>query len=140
MAFWISNPDSDPLLRRGEVLGRYGSCIPFVALGVLAIISATYHTATNHYFDRGVVQAIVLGFVALGQLMVWAGMEYLRRAAGWANEILFFLWVGAFFTSGTLAYAQIFPFTVIPWIPPILATIAKWRLARRKRVEEGTAA
>ena len=32
MAIWISNPDSDPVLRRGEALGRYGSAIPALTL------------------------------------------------------------------------------------------------------------
>jgi CDP-diglyceride synthetase len=140
MAIWISNPDNDPVLRRGEVLSRYGSCIPLVALGVLNIIAATYHTATNHHFDWGVAKAIILGFAALGQLMVWVGMEYLRRSAGWASGIVFFLWAGALFTSLTIGFTWIFPLTVIPWIAPIVATIAKARLTRRKRVEEGTAA
>ena len=140
MAIWISNPDNDPVLKRGERLGRFGSCFPLLAMAVLNIVAATYHTAMNRSFDWGVVQVIILGFVALGQVIVWTAMEYLRRSQGWASGIVFFLWVGALFTTLTLLYIGIFPPMVIPWVAPIVATVAKARLARRKRVEEGTVA
>ena len=137
MAIWISTPDSDPVLRRGEALGRYGSAIPALTLCALNIAAAVYHTATNRPFPWGPMLALTLGFTVLGQLMVWVGMEFLRRSGGWRSGIVFFLWAGALFTTLTIGFTGVLPLMVVPWIAPVVATIAK---ARRKRAEEGTAA
>lgn len=137
---FISNPANDLVLKRGERFARIGSAIPWLAVAVLNIVAATVYAAMNRRLPWEAIVAAIVTLAGLGQVMVWAGMECLRRSAGWDSGIVFFLWMGGFFTSGTFVYIGILPLAVIPWIAPIIATIAKLRLVQRKRVKEGAAA
>jgi hypothetical protein len=131
---FVSNPSNDPVLRRGERLTRYGSLIPALSLCLVNIAGAILHTIETYSITRVQYQSILLALTVVGQAIVWIGMDGLRRSQGWDSGILFYVWMGGLFTSLTVTFTGIFPPAVIPWIAPVVATVAKRRLLRRKRL------
>ncbi|MDI5965071.1 hypothetical protein [Streptantibioticus silvisoli] len=135
MAF-IENPQNDPVLRRGERLGRYGSLLP--VMGTFAVIFSTDLVR----YTKSEYLAAVLCLAAIGQTVTWVGMLSLKRSAGWDSGIIFYLWAGAFVTTialyGTVVSLfglRLFLPALIPWIAPITASVAKRRMAVRSQAE-----
>lgn len=127
----IENPKCDPVLGRGERMGRYGSMIPFFAVCLLFVVAGVVKTVTGAEISRtGYVWSILIP-TAIGQVIVWLGMVDLRRCNGWDSGIVFYLWAGGFFTSLAICYAGIYWLALIPWVAPVVAGVARGRVGRR---------
>jgi hypothetical protein len=133
---FIAASTGSPVLRRGERLGRYGSAVPI--LGTFLVIFSTdviRYTKMQYLFA-------VIGISLVGQVMVWIGMENLRRCKGWDSGIVFYLWAGALMTTiavyGTvlsLYGVTVFPPAILPWVAPVVGSLARRRLVRGRRGE-----
>jgi hypothetical protein len=132
MAF-IVNPTEDPVLRRGERMGRYGSLIPFLGVCVLSIAGGLARMITGETLTRPQYADAIGALVVVGQVVVWLGMHYLRRCLGWNSGISFYLWAGGFFTSLAICYTTVFPLALIPWVAPIVASLARRRMVKGGR-------
>lgn len=86
--------------------------------------------------------ASVIVFVIVGEVIVWIGMANLRSCGAWDCGITTYLWSGGLLTSivvgGTLlsvssriAYAA----ALLPWVAPVVASVARRRLVRGRRGE-----
>ncbi|MEU6174431.1 hypothetical protein ABZ832_21230 [Streptantibioticus parmotrematis] len=140
MAF-IENPDGNPFISRGERAVRYGSLLPILGCFLVILSTDVVTYSRLQYF------AAAMAFVLTGQALVWVGMHFLRRGDGWDSGILYYLWAGGVMTTiatyGTalaVYNAIVFPPALIPWIPPVVATVAKRRLLRRRGVGAGVGA
>ncbi|PWI45904.1 hypothetical protein [Streptomyces sp. ICBB 8177] len=130
---FIINPTNDPVLRRGERLARYGSMIPMLGVCLL------FMSGIGVRYTRTQYTAIILVAAFLGQVIVWSGMYTLRRCEGWDSGVVSYLWSGGLFTALAVCFTWVFPAALLPWIPPVVATVAKRRLVRRREVETGSA-
>ncbi|MBY8884887.1 hypothetical protein K7472_08500 [Streptomyces sp. PTM05] len=146
MAF-IVNPNDDPEISRSERIARYGSMVPSLAWALLNFTLVLLSPLSKSLISRGQYVAVVLAFAVLGETVVWIGMNSLRRSAGWDCGIIGYLWSGALMTSlvagGTLltiGSKATYVAALIPWIPPVVATVAKRRLLRRRGVGAGVGA
>src|SRR5437879_3717203 len=139
MAF-IENPTNDPVLRRGERLGRYGSMIPILSWAVMNLVLVIASPFAKLSPSKVAYVLLYLLFAVSGQVIVWMGMNKLRRCEGWDSGIVFYLWAGGFTTALVLVGTGIFPLAVLPLIAPIVATVAKRRMLRRKQVSNGVSA
>ncbi|MGW8380236.1 hypothetical protein [Streptomyces sp. ODS28] len=138
----IHNPDDDPVLRRGERLVRYGGMLPLVAVLAYIVIGGIVGQLLN--VDKDLWQNIhytwVSVVVGLGQIAIWLGMYFVQRSRGWESNVLTYFWVGGI--VNTIAVVQLFVMGLlwIPWVAPVVATIAKRRSVKRRMDLEGEAA
>lgn len=139
MAF-IEYATNDPVLRRGQLLGRCGSAIPALCWAAMNLGFVIMSPFAKVYPSRSMYVFLCLLFTVVGQAIVWGGMNTLRRCEGWDSGIVSYLWSGGFATSLVVGGTGILPLTVIPWIAPITASVAKRRLLRRKRLKGGARA
>ncbi len=118
----------------GRSLARFGSVFPFAVLAVINIAAAVVNSATGHGIAWGVTDAVILGCAAIGQIAVWTALAVLRKDAGRDTGILVYLWLGGAFTALALLSTSVFYLAVIPFLPPLAATIARTRSRSRTPV------
>jgi 4-amino-4-deoxy-L-arabinose transferase-like glycosyltransferase len=68
----------------------------------------------------------MLTISGLGQVLVWLGMDGMRRCRGWAFEgVLFYLWTGGVLGGLAAASTGVLAVVPIPLLAPAVATLAK---------------
>ncbi|MGW8378620.1 hypothetical protein [Streptomyces sp. ODS28] len=135
----IHNPDGDPVLRRGERLVRYGGMLPMLAVLAYIVIAglASHLVHIDRDLWRNAYYAWVAAVVGAGQIAIWLGMYFVQRSRGWESNVLTYFWVGA--VVNTIAVVQLFTVSLlwIPWVAPVLATLAKRRSVQQRMQAEG---
>jgi hypothetical protein len=117
----------DPLIARGDKLIRWGAFIPMFGFVVIGL-TARLLTPTKATF---VVEMLCLS--AVGQVLVWLGMNDLRRRRGWDSGVMFYIWSGGVLATIAAATAAIPLLAPIPLVAPVVATVARWRMRRAAR-------
>jgi hypothetical protein len=116
-------------------MARYGSMSAALGWALLNLTMVCVSPLTKSAITRGQYVGAIIGFGVLGQLLTWAGMIGLRQCDGWRCGILPYIWSGALLTSivvgGTLLSAapdQAYLGALIPWIAPVVGTVARGRV------------
>ncbi|MFC4033640.1 hypothetical protein ACFO3J_19440 [Streptomyces polygonati] len=125
-----SDLTDDPLIARGDKLIRWGAFIPmfgFVVIGLTARLLTPNRSAF-------VIEMLLLSVV--GQVLVWLGMNALRRRNGWDSGVMFYIWSGGILSTIAAATTAIFAVMPIPLLAPIVATFFRWRMHRAARSAE----
>lgn len=112
----------------GHKLVRIGG--PLAPAGTIAVMFAG--AAVNAILGDGAFTTdrfkVAIGVLSLaGQLLIWAGMHQVRRARAWHSGVTEYLWFGAIFTTFPLCAFLPYPALLVPWVAPVVATLAKRR-------------
>ncbi|WP_329132921.1 hypothetical protein OG552_14465 [Streptomyces sp. NBC_01476] len=75
----------------------------------------------------------MLGLSAVGQVLVWLGMNDIRRRTGWDSGVMFYIWSGGVLSTIAAATTAIPAVVPIPLLAPLIATFARWRMRRAAR-------
>jgi hypothetical protein len=117
-----SNETDDPVLARSDRLIRWGGLLPWLGLALAGLTGWLLRPST------GTFVACMLCVAAVGQLLVWSGMNGLRRCRGWAFDgVLFYVWVSGILSAAAVASTGVLVLTLIPLAAPTWATFARWR-------------
>lgn len=120
-----SDLTDNPLLARSDKLIRSGAFVPMFGLCLIAFSGPLLNPS------RGTFVAEVLGLGAIGQVLVWSGMDGLRRSCGWElTGVLFHTWMGGILAAAAAASTAVMYVVPIPLVAPVVATFARWRLRR----------
>lgn len=135
MVIPIANPDNDPHVKKGSLLVRLSGAVPVCSTLLLAAIGDIVVTAMGEKsLPKQLVVAFVLILCLAGNILAWSGLLLVRRTSSEAGGVFGTLWLAAVTNTITavfaLPYAIAYPFFVLPWVPPIVCTFAKWHHRR----------
>lgn len=123
---FASQTTDDPLVARGDRLVRWGAFVPAMGFCVLGLFGRLFIDGRHSY----VLAVLILSGV--GQVLAWLGIEALRRSRGWNTGVVFYIWVGGALATVVTATTAIPVAVPVPLIAPVVATLARWRMAREK--------
>jgi hypothetical protein len=116
----------DPLLAHSDRLIRVGGVVAPVGLCLIAITSKLLHPS------KALFDVAMLTLLGIGQVLVWRGLHGVNRTGGWRSGVVAYVWTGAVLTGWAVAFTGHFLVLVVPLIAPVVATLARWRMAREK--------
>lgn len=123
-----SDLTEDPLLARSDKLVRWGAFVPTFGFFLIGLTGRLVNPS------RATFVLAMLCLSAAGQLLVWWGMNGLRRSRGWAVPgVLFYIWAGGVLTAIVAATTAVPAVVPIPLLPPLVATFAKRRMRQTAR-------
>lgn len=132
----IENPREDPRLKRGALLVRLSGAIPTSSILFLALIATV---SIDKPPPRQLVVGIVAVLCAIGNILAWSGVLFLRPMSSWLSGSNGILWLAAVTNTLTasiaLPYAIAYPFLILPWAPPVTCTIMKRQHGKRRQEE-----
>lgn len=117
-----SDLTNDPLLARSDKLIRWGAFVPWLGLGAIALTGWALRPSAQTFVRE------MLAIGTAGQVLVWIGMNGLRRCRGWAFEgVLFYVWVGGVLGAAAVASTGVMYVAPVPLAAPVVATLARLR-------------
>jgi hypothetical protein len=115
----------DPVLARSDRLIRWGAVIPWIGLGGIALTGWLLRPSTATFVKE------MLALCAVGQCLVWLGMNGMRRCGGWAFEgVLFYIWFGGLVGAAALGSTGLMFLVPAAFLAPLVATFARFRMRR----------
>lgn len=117
----------DRLIARGDKLIRWGAFLPMFGFVVIGLTARLLTPSRSTFVTE------MLGLSAVGQVLVWLGMNDIRRRTGWDSGVMFYIWSGGVLSTIAAATTAIPAVVPIPLLAPLIATFARWRMRRAAR-------
>jgi hypothetical protein len=117
----------DPLLARSDKFIRAGALVAPLGLCTVAM-TARLLDPTRHVF---VVEMLCLS--AIGQALVWWGLNGVRRSKGWDSGVVSYVWTGGILNAMAVSSTEVLVLSPIPLIAPLVAAFARQRFHRKVR-------
>lgn len=112
------------LLIRSDKLIRLGAALPVIGLGCTMVTARLFEPG------RDTFRIVVLGIVALSQLLVWLGLHGVWRGCAWDSGVTFYVWLSALLHIPVVASTGVLVLAPLPVLAPLVATVARWRMRR----------
>jgi hypothetical protein len=123
MAMFPCDLTEDPVLARSDRLIRWGAVIPWFGLAVIGLTGWLLRPSTATFVKEMLVLCTV------GQVLVWFGMDGMRRCRGWAFDgVLFYIWFGGVVGAAALGSTGVMVLAPVAFVAPLVATAARWRM------------
>lgn len=126
----VYNNIKDPVMKRGDILIRWGVIVPFGGVAAAIILIAPFGVLPSIHKE------LFTGYIGVGSLMTWVGLYYIWRSDGWRQGVMFYIILGGillFILAGTTWMLWLM---AIPPVAPVVAGIA-WLRSRNKANQSG---